>query len=78
MKPHVLVLGAGVVGLCTALDLLERGFGVTVLDREGPERQSASHGNAGMIVPSTVSHPLPASRKRPMSVSDGYRKRCPA
>ncbi len=52
MKPHVLVLGAGVVGLCTALDLLERGFGVTVLDREGPERQSASHGNAGMIVPS--------------------------
>lgn len=51
-RPDVLVLGAGVAGLCTAWDLLQRGFRVTVLDRDGPERQSASHGNSGMIVPS--------------------------
>jgi D-amino-acid dehydrogenase len=50
--PDVLILGAGVAGLCTAWDLCNRGYRVTVLDREGPERQSASHGNAGMIVPS--------------------------
>lgn len=52
MSRHILVLGAGIVGLSTAWSLLERGFRVTVLDREGPERQSASHGNSGMIVPS--------------------------
>jgi len=52
VRADVLVLGAGVAGLCTAWDLCQRGYRVTVLDREGPERQSASHGNAGMIVPS--------------------------
>jgi D-amino-acid dehydrogenase len=51
-RSDVLVLGAGVAGLCTAWELLPRGFRVTVIDREGPERQSASHGNSGMIVPS--------------------------
>jgi D-amino-acid dehydrogenase len=50
--PNVLILGAGVAGLCTAWELLQRGYRVTVVDREGPERQSASHGNSGMIVPS--------------------------
>jgi D-amino-acid dehydrogenase len=52
VRGHVLILGAGVSGLCTAWELIQRGYRVTVLDREGPERQSASHGNAGMIVPS--------------------------
>jgi len=52
VRGRVLVLGAGVVGLCTALDLVQRGYRVTLLDRDGPERQSASHGNSGMIVPS--------------------------
>jgi D-amino-acid dehydrogenase len=52
VRGHVLVLGAGIVGLSTAWSLLERGFRVTVVDRERPERLSASHGNSGMIVPS--------------------------
>lgn len=52
MREHVLVLGAGVVGLSAAWYLVQKGYRVTVVEREGPERQSASHGNSGMIVPS--------------------------
>ena len=46
MQPDVIVIGAGVVGLSTALALQARGRTVTVLDREGPA-SGASAGNAG-------------------------------
>ena len=49
---HVIILGAGVIGLCTALQVARRGHRVTVVDRDGPERNGCSYGNAGMIVPS--------------------------
>jgi D-amino-acid dehydrogenase len=49
---HVIILGAGVIGLCTALQVARRGHRVTVIDRGGPERNGCSYGNAGMIVPS--------------------------
>jgi D-amino-acid dehydrogenase len=49
---HVIVLGAGVIGLCTALEIARRGHRVTVMDRDGEERSGCSYGNAGMIVPS--------------------------
>jgi D-amino-acid dehydrogenase len=52
MKRRVLVIGAGVVGLCTALYCLRRGFAVTLVERDGPDRRGCSFGNAGMIVPS--------------------------
>ncbi|MBX3140488.1 MAG: FAD-dependent oxidoreductase [Trueperaceae bacterium] len=57
MSRHVLVIGAGVIGLMSAYHLRRRGFAVTVLEREGADRGSgehapASYGNAGMIVPS--------------------------
>ncbi|MDH2328164.1 FAD-dependent oxidoreductase [Cereibacter sp. SYSU M97828] len=42
----VTVIGAGVVGLCSALALQARGLRVTVLDRSGPAA-GASAGNAG-------------------------------
>ncbi len=42
------VVGAGVVGLMTALALLEEGRRVLVLDREGPAA-GASAGNAGIL-----------------------------
>lgn len=42
----VLVIGAGIVGLCTALDLQRRGYHVTILDRKGVAAE-ASKGNAG-------------------------------
>ncbi|WP_164876081.1 NAD(P)/FAD-dependent oxidoreductase [Falsirhodobacter deserti] len=43
---NIIVIGAGVVGLSSALALQARGFNVTVLDREGPAA-GASAGNAG-------------------------------
>ena len=35
-QPDVIVIGAGVVGLSSALALQGRGLSVVVLDREGP------------------------------------------
>lgn len=43
---QVIVIGAGVVGLSTALAAQARGLSVTVIDREGPAA-GASAGNAG-------------------------------
>lgn len=48
MKKHVLVLGAGMVGTCTALQLALRGHSVTLVDRREPGRET-SYGNAGLI-----------------------------
>lgn len=47
----VLIVGAGVVGLASALALLGEGRGVTVLDA-GRAGRGASHGNCGTITPS--------------------------
>lgn len=46
---HVLVLGAGVVGVTTAYYLAERGCNVTVVDREDTVASGASYGNAGQL-----------------------------
>ena len=48
--PDVTILGAGIVGICTALSLAERGFSVALLDRD-PPAEGASHGNAGSLSP---------------------------
>jgi D-amino-acid dehydrogenase len=48
MKPAVIVLGAGMVGVCTALHLRQRGHEVTLIDRREPGRET-SYGNAGII-----------------------------
>lgn len=48
MTRSVLVLGAGMVGTCTALHLQLRGFEVTLVDRRAPG-QETSFGNAGII-----------------------------
>lgn len=45
---HVAVVGAGVVGLCTALEAQRRGYHVTLIDRDAPGR-GASFGNAGYL-----------------------------
>lgn len=44
----IIVLGAGMVGVSTALALAERGHTVTLVDRREPG-QETSYGNAGMI-----------------------------
>jgi D-amino-acid dehydrogenase len=54
---RVVVVGAGIVGLCTAYSLRQRGAAVTVLEAESPGA-GASSGNAGWLVPS-VATPLP-------------------
>jgi D-amino-acid dehydrogenase len=53
----VLVVGGGVVGVCTTHSLVERGVRTTLLER-GEICSGASHGNGGWIFPSE-SAPIP-------------------
>lgn len=46
---HVIVVGAGIVGICTAYHLNRQGVDVTVLDRRSGPAQEASFGNAGVV-----------------------------
>ncbi len=48
--PDVTILGAGIVGIATALSLTERGFKVALIDRS-PPAEGASYGNAGSLSP---------------------------
>jgi D-amino-acid dehydrogenase len=52
MPIHVTILGAGVIGLSTALYCARRGMQVTIIDRSPAQRDGCSFGNAGMVVPS--------------------------
>jgi D-amino-acid dehydrogenase len=54
----VVVVGGGIIGLCTAFALHQRGVPATVLDA-GPAEHAASHVNAGWIVP-TLAAPVPS------------------
>lgn len=58
-REPVLVIGAGIVGICCGLSLLEKGLAVRIVDR-GPPGQGASSGNAGVISPwSCIPQSLP-------------------
>ena len=48
----ILVVGGGVIGLCSAYFLVRAGHRVVVIDRDPSRRESCSDQNAGMIVPS--------------------------
>ncbi|WP_104664928.1 NAD(P)/FAD-dependent oxidoreductase [Ensifer adhaerens] len=48
MKTDVVVLGAGIVGISTAIHLARRGKSVVLLDRRGAGEET-SYGNAGLI-----------------------------
>lgn len=52
-QPRVIVVGAGIVGLCVAWYLARGGAAVTVLDRDGPG-EGTSSGNAGAISAGSV------------------------
>lgn len=52
MSKSVIILGAGVIGLSTALYCARRGMQVTIIDQKPRQRDGCSFGNAGMIVPS--------------------------
>jgi len=58
LSADVVIVGGGVIGVCVAHDLVERGRRVTLLE-QGAIGSGCSHGNAGLIVPSH-SIPLPA------------------
>ena len=82
MTQPVTILGAGAVGLCTALSLAERGHAVRLIDRGDPG-QETSFGNAGVISPwSIIPQSMPGIWKkipslmfgpqRPLSVRAAY------
>lgn len=48
---NVIIIGGGIVGLCSAMYLNEAGLEVTILEK-GDLSDNCSFGNAGMIVPS--------------------------
>src|SRR3954470_16759128 len=52
---HCLVVGAGIVGICSALHLQQEGHEVVVIDRGGPG-EGASRGNAGIFA---IGHVVP-------------------
>ena len=66
-RADVLVVGAGVVGLATAIELLQAGRGVRILDA-GRAGGGSSHGNCGTITPS---HAAPLAE--PGRVADALR-----
>lgn len=67
-KKRVVILGGGVIGLCSAYYALKRGLAVTVIEREAAGGDNCSMGNAGMIVPS---HFIPLAA--PGMISKGLR-----
>ncbi|HEX5324173.1 MAG TPA: FAD-dependent oxidoreductase [Capsulimonadaceae bacterium] len=48
----IVIVGGGVIGLCTAYYALQKGHHVTIIERGGPDHDCCSLGNAGMVVPS--------------------------
>jgi D-amino-acid dehydrogenase len=71
MSKHVVIVGAGVIGLCSAYYAQQRGLKVTVIERQPRERDGCSFGNAGMVVPS---HFIPLAA--PGMVATGLRWMC--
>lgn len=58
MMRHVVVIGAGIVGACTAIEALREGLRVTILDPADPGgEQSASYGNGCWLSPMSVIPP---------------------
>ena len=50
-KATIVVLGAGVVGIATAYQLLKDGHSVTVVERDTAPAQFTSFANAGLVAP---------------------------
>ena len=56
----IAVIGSGIIGICSALYLQDKGFKVTILDRAARDQDRASYGNAGNLSPwSCVPESLP-------------------
>ncbi len=79
---EVIIIGGGIVGICCALSLIEKGAKVRLIDR-GEPGQGASYGNAGVISPwSCIPQSLPGVWKSvprwlidpegPVAIRPGY------
>lgn len=64
---RVIIIGAGIAGVCAAYYLNRAGYEVTVIEKS-PGKDNCSYGNAGMVVPS---HVIPLSS--PGVISKGLR-----
>ena len=53
MDEPVTIVGGGIVGICCALSLQERGVPVRIIERDQPGQQT-SYGNAGVISPWSI------------------------
>ena len=49
----IAIIGSGIVGICTAVELINRGFSVTVIDPNEPGSQT-SYGNAGVLTDTSL------------------------
>ena len=49
----IAIIGSGIVGICTAIELINRGFSVTLIDPNEPGSQT-SYGNAGVLTDSSL------------------------
>ncbi len=68
---NVIVLGAGMVGVASALHLQRRGWAVIVVDRKPPGRET-SYGNAGFIQSEAVRpYPMPRDLKTLAAIAMG-------
>ncbi|MBD9388076.1 FAD-binding oxidoreductase [Agrobacterium sp. AGB01] len=55
MTSHVVVIGAGIVGAATAIELLRDGHSVSIIEPEQPGgRQASSYGNSGWLSPASI------------------------
>ncbi len=50
---NILIIGAGIVGICTSIELIKKGYNVTLMDPNEPGSQT-SYGNAGVITDSSL------------------------
>ena len=67
----VIVLGAGMVGVATALHLQRRGWSVVLVDRKPPGRET-SYGNAGFIQSEAVRpYPMPRDLRTLTAIAMG-------
>ncbi len=51
---HIVIVGGGVIGLCSAYYAIQRGHRVSLIEAGPPSHDSCSLGNAGLVVPSHV------------------------
>lgn len=66
MSRHVVVIGAGIVGACCAIELLRNGHRVTIVEPGSPGgEQAASYGNGAWLSPASIV---------PMSMPGQWRK----